>query len=382
LTLTILLLLEIMIENNVNLNFSKFVELYDVENNSERAESIEVLKTLLSEFNKYIPETYKSKIGVGIGRATPTPWIGFRDPSYSKSFTKGIYIFYSLSEDKKFIYLSVGQGTYELKKEVGGPAARKQLLSNTASIQHILKDTIKAFNYDKSIDLRSGQQNAKLYEDSVFLAKSYSTNKLPEDDIIIKDFKNILKVYPLIVKSLNSFTSKLKIGTSENTFFDKIAEEISYQYEEEVSDVLNLNEKDISTEDAKVAAKNASKRVFKENKLDKRFIKFITLKGVKAYHTESVDIVIETNNEKWFIESKILKTQTTAAHAMGQVMFYSFKDKSENNLIALLFDKKPKKTTCDFLSKNQIPFIWESEDEFKFNGHIGEIPLTKERKQL
>ncbi len=362
-------------ENKISSNFSKFAELYDVENNTDRAESIKILKHLLSEFNKYIPEAYKSKIGVGIGRATPTPWIGFRDPSYSKSFTRGIYIFYSLSEDKKFIYLSVGQGTYELKKEVGGPAARKQLLSNTASIQHILRDTIKSYKYDKSIDLRSEQQNAKLYEDSVFLAKKYSLNKLPEDEIIIEDFINILKVYPLIVKSLNSFTSKLKIGTSEDTFIDKIAEEISYQYDEELNDVLNLNEIDIKTEDAKVAAKNAGKRVFKENKLDKRFIKHMTLKGVKAYHTKSVDIVIETKSEKWFIESKILKTQTTAAHAMGQVMFYNFKDVSENNLIALLFDKKPKKTTCDFLNENKIPFIWESDNEFKFSGQIGEIPL-------
>jgi len=139
-------------DTSLNQNFANFANLYTVDSTPERKTSIEILNDLLIQLNQYIPKNYKSKVGVGIGKATPTPWIGFRDPSYSKSFTKGIYIFYSLSEDKKFIYLSVGQGTYELKKEVGGPAARKQLLSNTASIQHILKDTIKAFNYDKSID--------------------------------------------------------------------------------------------------------------------------------------------------------------------------------------------------------------------------------------
>ena len=65
---------------------------------------------------------------------------------------------------------------------------------------------------------------------------------------------------------------------------------------------------------------------------------------------------------------------------MDQVMFYNFKDVSENNLIALLFDKKPKKTTCDFLNENKIPFIWESDNEFKFRVRLVKYHYEKTHK--
>ena len=72
----------------------------------------------------------------------------------------------------KFLYLAIGQGTDGLKNEVGTTAAKLQLTSNAASLQHIFKEEIKRDQYTKNIDLRSSQNRATAYEDSVVISRN------------------------------------------------------------------------------------------------------------------------------------------------------------------------------------------------------------------
>ena len=354
----------------------EFSKIYTIDvDNPDRLKSQKILKKIENIISNHVNPKYVIKGSTGMGTPTPTPWIGIRDKRFTNNFMKGMYIFYSFPEDMDTLYLAIGQGTDSLKKEVGTAAARLQLTSNAASLRHIFKEEIKEGKYLKSIDLKSKQKRASSYQDSVVVAKKYNINRLPKDDIILNDLQNLLDLYPKMVKAINIYSSKIKIDTTREVLVEKISENVAYEYDLEVDSSLNLDQIDINTEDSEVAAKNAYRRILRENKLDKRFIKFMSEHNLNAFHTRSVDIVVETKSEKWLIESKILKTQTTAAHAMGQVMFYNFRDSSENNKIALLFDKKPNKSTCEFLDENLIPYIWEVGDSFKFNGDIGELPL-------
>ena len=133
--------------------FTEFSNTYTTEVDSqERERCLSILKNLEEEVRKIAPSEYVIKGSGGMPfNPTSTPWIGIRDPDYADGFQRGIYIFYSLSEDKKFLYLSIGQGTDQLKRDLGSKAAKLQLTSNAASVQHLLKEIISKEKYIKKI---------------------------------------------------------------------------------------------------------------------------------------------------------------------------------------------------------------------------------------
>ena len=203
------------VDGSLNELFYEFAITYNtIEGSTERDRSISIMDTLVNKLGQYAPPEYKVKKGVGGGggwKPAVIPWIGFRDPEVAQSFTRGVYIFYSLSENKNLIYLSVGQGTNRIIKEFGRAVAINQFINNVSAVQKILQTRIKEEKYLKKIDLKSQQQNAIDYEKTVFLAKKYVVNKLPSDEILIEDLKKIIKIYPEIVNSIDNFTESLKI---------------------------------------------------------------------------------------------------------------------------------------------------------------------------
>ena len=122
----------------------------------------------------------------------------------------------------------------------------------------------------------------------------------------------------------------------------------------------------ISEEDIQVSAKQASVRQRKELKLQNKFIDNLKSKGYKT-SSSRVDIVAKKNNEIHFIEAKILTSQTKAAQALGQLLFYEYKVSQEDKptSLFLLFDKKPEKETIDFVKQYKVTIIYESGDSFK-----------------
>lgn len=378
-------LLEKTTNNTQKLNalFTEFSNTYTTEvDTPERERCLSILKNLVEEIREIAPSEYVVKGSGGMAfNPTSTPWIGIRDPDYADGFQRGIYIFYSLSEDKKFLYLSVGQGTDELKKNIGSKAAKLQLTSNAASVQHLLKEVIDEEKYLKTIDLKSNQTRAKSYEDSVFIGRKYSTNEIPEDEILIEHLEKIIDIYPTIVESVNNHAKSVKVGTAsiESKAADKIKQNITSEFKNRVEKKYKLTKKELSGDDVSKVVMRVTERVNHEDKLDARFINYIDKNTVEAYHSDPVDIVVVTENENWYIESKIIDgvdLQTNAAQAMGQVMYYDFVlDESKENKLALLFHKKPNKKTSDFLTSHNMPFIWEENEIFLFSGNIGELPL-------
>tara|TARA_A100001035_G_C27775488_1_gene498733 strand:- start:204 stop:1502 length:1299 start_codon:yes stop_codon:yes gene_type:complete len=373
----------IVTPEKLSLLFTEFSNTYTTEvDTPEREKCLYILKNIEEEVRKIAPSEYVIKGSGGMAfNPTSTPWIGIRDPDYADGFQRGIYIFYSLSEDKKFLYLSIGQGTDNLKKELGSKAAKLQLTSNAASVQHLLKEIISKEKYIKKIDLKSNQDRAKSYEDSVFIGRKYFTNKMPNDDVLINHLKKIIDIYPTIVNLVNNHAKSVKVGTAsvENKAAEKIKQNITSEFKNSVEKKYKLTKKSLSGDDVSKVVIRVTEKVNHEDKLDERFINYIDKNTIEAYHSDPVDIVVVTKNENWYIESKILDgvdLQTNAAQAMGQIMYYDFVlDESKKNKLALLFHKKPNKKTGDFLTSNNMPFIWEEEGRFLFSGNIGELPL-------
>ena len=60
-------------------------------------------------------------------------------------------------------------------------------------------------------------------------------------------------------------------------------------------------------------------------------------------------------------------SQTKAAQALGQLLFYEYKVSQEDKptSLFLLFDKKPEKETIDYVKQYKVTIIYESGDSFK-----------------
>ena len=221
--------------------FKEFANSYTTEVDiPEREKCLSLLKNLEEQIRKIGPPHYIVKGSGGMAfNPTPTPWIGVRDVNFTNNFMNGIYVFYSFPEDMEFLYLAIGQGTDGLKKEVGTTAAKLQLTSNAASLQHIFKEEIKRDKYTKNIDLRSSQNRATAYEDSVVISRKYDINKLPAEEILVKDLKDIIEIYPKMVKELNNYTQKIKVNN------DVRDQKLEKELEKKLKNKLKLDDKQL-----------------------------------------------------------------------------------------------------------------------------------------
>ena len=88
------------------------------------------------------------------------------------------------------------------------------------------------------------------------------------------------------------------------------------------------------------------------------------------------DIIAKKSSEILFIEAKILTSETKAAQALGQLLFYqhSVKATEKATKLILLFDRKPQNETIEFIKKYRIDeIVYESKKDFifcKFNDEI------------
>ena len=94
----------------------------------------------------------KGRCGVS-GRWAHVPWVGLFDPAITDGAQHGFYIVYLFSADMKRVYLSINQGTTEVKDELGaGEETFNELRSRAAIMRERAPDFQKRLKLSK-IDL-------------------------------------------------------------------------------------------------------------------------------------------------------------------------------------------------------------------------------------
>ena len=114
------------------------------------------------------------------------------------------------------------------------------------------KDTIKEKKYSKKINLKSTQNRASSYEDSVVIARNYNIEKLPSEEELIVDLNNIIDIYPKMVVALNNYSQTIKINNdaSDKKLEKELTKKLKKQYkthksQEDIEKMLeNLTETD------------------------------------------------------------------------------------------------------------------------------------------
>ena len=77
-------------------------------------------------------------------------------------------------------------------------------------------------------------------------------------------------------------------------------------------------------------------------------------------------LLLKKNGKTIFIEAKILDSQTKAAHGLGQLLYYSFmvEDEEKPDVLRLLFDRKPKEETIEFIKKFNVEIVYLEDNSF------------------
>ena len=86
--------------------------------------------------------------------------------------------------------------------------------------------------------------------------------------------------------------------------------------------------------------------------------------GYETKHSQ-VDIVAKKEGEIIYIEAKILKGATTAAHGLGQLLHYDYILDEKADELVLLFDKKPNNQTINFIKKFKVEIVYKEKEIFK-----------------
>jgi len=149
---------------------------------------------------------------------------------------------------------------------------------------------------------------------------------------------------------------------------NKIEEEIKEEIEEDFikepsSTSISTSERTLSTEEYKVARKEAVTRRQLENILVAEYKNFLEKKGYEVKHSQ-VDLIAENDKELIYIEAKILKSATTAAHGLGQLLHYDYILEDKADKLVLLFDKKPNSQTTNFIKKFKVEIVYRDSNKF------------------
>lgn len=152
-----------------------------------RRDLIQAIETTLPS-----PTDYLLKASAGAGNWADVPWLSILNPAITESTQSGIYPVYLFRSDGSGVYLSLGFGTTELKKQYGTTLAKQkaeELRTTIRGLDNRLDD------WDQKVDLRSNTTLGQSYEWASAGAKFYPLDNMPDDDTLRSDLIELLEIY-------------------------------------------------------------------------------------------------------------------------------------------------------------------------------------------
>ncbi|MGI6481943.1 MAG: MrcB family domain-containing protein [Methanobacterium sp.] len=171
------------------------------------------------------PNKYKFAGSAGQGNWTHSPWVAVFNKKITESAQRGYYIVYLFREDMKGVYLSLNQGMTDIRNQTSSNVETKEILRSQASdFRHKLQGNLLD-NFLDEIDLGViNSPNAPFYEAGNIIAKYYSAENLPSEDVFESDFRDFLLIYDLLAgENLLTIIEDVNvIEDAQNMFIDII----------------------------------------------------------------------------------------------------------------------------------------------------------------
>ncbi|WP_224554234.1 MrcB family domain-containing protein [Pectobacterium versatile] len=173
-----------------------------------RKELKKEIEDIVSQFDL----TYEVEASAGAGNWANVPWISILNPKITSTTQEGIYPVYLFKADGSGFYLSLHQGTTSPAKKWGKKVAeeraeyiKKQLLNKIPDLERWgVKD----------INLKADTPLGKSYEKPSVIARYYSADSIPSDEILKSDLYSLLKFYKEI-EGMGFEMQEISISTKE-----------------------------------------------------------------------------------------------------------------------------------------------------------------------
>ncbi|PTB33518.1 MrcB family domain-containing protein [Photobacterium phosphoreum] len=138
------------------------------------------------------PTDYLIKASAGAGNWADVPWLSILNPKITESTQSGIYPVYLFRSDGSGVYLSLGFGTTELKRQYGTALARKKAEALRNSIRELDN---RLDDWDQKVDLRSNTVLGQSYEWASAGAKFYPLENMPDENTLTSELIELLEIY-------------------------------------------------------------------------------------------------------------------------------------------------------------------------------------------
>lgn len=152
-----------------------------------RRDLIQAIETTLPS-----PTDYLLKASAGAGNWADVPWLSILNPAITESTQSGVYPVYLFRADGSGVYLSLGFGTTELKRQYGTTLAKQK----AEELRNTIRDSDNRLDdWDQKVDLRSNTTLGQSYEWASAGAKFYPLNNMPDDNTLTSDLIELLEIY-------------------------------------------------------------------------------------------------------------------------------------------------------------------------------------------
>ena len=143
---------------------------------------------------------YKVGVVQGLGAWARVPWINLMDPRVTTTANKGYYPVYLVHENGKKILFVLAQGTYSVSGQYKGKA--KEMLKYRAIILRNKLNNFSKYGFkqvSKKVTIGKDPLRDKWVESGAF-GKWYTLSNLPNESELLKDLKNMVKLYKLAIE--------------------------------------------------------------------------------------------------------------------------------------------------------------------------------------
>lgn len=151
-----------------------------------------IQQTLKKEVSDLVEDSnYKVDVSAGVGRLSEIPWIGVFKPESTNNIASG----YLFKADMTGVYLVLRAFNYAEVEEKYGIFIPQHLRTKAIHIKALIEDSPYDIDYfDEAIDLNSKSKTANIHKSGIILCKLYEKDNIPSDEILIKDFKQLIEI--------------------------------------------------------------------------------------------------------------------------------------------------------------------------------------------
>ena len=178
-----------------------------------------------------IPDRFKVYGRWRTGNTAQVPWVGVFDRDITDSAQRGYYIAYLFNAKMQGVYLSLNQGWTGFQKQYKTKKGKEKIKETAMYCRKLLHSSLSNFSFSK-INLDATSTLAKGYELGHICGKYYSSNNIPEDNVLANDLRELMGIYAELKGYLSKYNTPITKLTSFVENLDKeeeLAEDTKYQ---------------------------------------------------------------------------------------------------------------------------------------------------------